>query len=143
MTPHIAPVSQAAARAAQVHGLRRQPRDVGLEEWWRVVRSRKDRGRYGCFFFSSRRRHTRCYRDWSSDVCSSDLMIRRPQRCYRDWSSDVCSSDLEHTSELQKTAYRDATVTGVQTCALRSEEGRVGKECRSRWSAYDYKKNTQ
>src|SRR5207245_3981650 len=26
------------------------------------------------FFFSSRRRHTRCYRDWSSDVCSSDLM---------------------------------------------------------------------
>src|SRR6266852_7824807 len=27
----------------------------------------------GFFFFSSRRRHTRCYRDWSSDVCSSDL----------------------------------------------------------------------
>src|SRR5207245_7220663 len=26
-----------------------------------------------CIFFSSRRRHTRCYRDWSSDVCSSDL----------------------------------------------------------------------
>src|SRR3989337_677 len=37
-------------------------------------------------------RHTRCYRDWSSDVCSSDLMIRHT-RCYRDWSSDVCSSD--------------------------------------------------
>src|SRR3989337_3830030 len=35
-------------------------------------------GHAGCvvscvFFFSSRRRHTRCYRDWSSDVCSSDL----------------------------------------------------------------------
>src|SRR6266542_3891738 len=28
---------------------------------------------HGYFFFSSRRRHTRCYRDWSSDVCSSDL----------------------------------------------------------------------
>src|SRR5216684_7778234 len=28
------------------------------------------------FFFSSRRRHTRCSRDWSSDVCSSDLFIR-------------------------------------------------------------------
>src|SRR2546429_1543566 len=27
----------------------------------------------GSFFFSSRRRHTRCSRDWSSDVCSSDL----------------------------------------------------------------------
>src|SRR5258705_7011618 len=32
------------------------------------------------FFFSSRRRHTRCLSDWSSDVCSSDLMIRRPPR---------------------------------------------------------------
>src|SRR2546422_11192092 len=30
------------------------------------------------FFFSSRRRHTRCSRDWSSDVCSSDLMSRAP-----------------------------------------------------------------
>src|SRR2546429_2650333 len=34
-------------------------------------------GKVGCpiffFFFSSRRRHTRCSRDWSSDVCSSDL----------------------------------------------------------------------
>src|SRR3989304_4916934 len=30
------------------------------------------------FFFSSRRRHTRCSRDWSSDVCSSDL-YRRPR----------------------------------------------------------------
>src|SRR5207245_6383055 len=29
------------------------------------------------FFFSSRRRHTRCYRDWSSDVCSSDLSAAR------------------------------------------------------------------
>src|SRR3989442_9054178 len=29
--------------------------------------------RYIFFFFSSRRRHTRCGRDWSSDVCSSDL----------------------------------------------------------------------
>src|SRR5215813_7414118 len=28
-----------------------------------------------CFFFSSRRRHTRCGRDWSSDVCSSDLLV--------------------------------------------------------------------
>src|SRR2546422_8887977 len=28
------------------------------------------------FFFSSRRRHTRCSRDWSSDVCSSDLWLK-------------------------------------------------------------------
>ena len=28
-----------------------------------------------CFFFSSRRRHTRLVSDWSSDVCSSDLVL--------------------------------------------------------------------
>src|SRR3989339_1923228 len=44
------------------------------------------------FFFSSRRRHTRLVSDWSSDVCSSDLMIRHT-RLVSDWSSDVCSSD--------------------------------------------------
>src|SRR6266436_5480683 len=32
-----------------------------------------------CFFFSSRRRHTRCSRDWSSDVCSSDLSSVKPR----------------------------------------------------------------
>src|SRR5205809_5711893 len=32
------------------------------------------------FFFSSRRRHTRCSRDWSSDVCSSDLPVYRVAR---------------------------------------------------------------
>src|SRR5207247_8218784 len=32
-----------------------------------------------CFFFSSRRRHTRSTRDWSSDVCSSDLRVVLPQ----------------------------------------------------------------
>src|SRR2546421_1615844 len=54
------------------------------------------------FFFSSRRRHTRSDRDWSSDVCSSDR-------------------SEEHTSELQSQAedgIRDLIVTGVQTCAL-------------------------
>src|SRR5256884_953898 len=35
--------------------------------WWNE--------RAGLFFFSSRRRHTRCSRDWSSDVCSSDLYV--------------------------------------------------------------------
>src|SRR5699024_11286624 len=32
------------------------------------------------FFFSSRRRHTRSKRDWSSDVCSSDLISSQPVR---------------------------------------------------------------
>src|SRR5258705_7681078 len=35
------------------------------------------------FFFSSRRRHTRCLNDWSSDVCSSDLASACPRRTDR------------------------------------------------------------
>src|SRR6266487_2428893 len=37
------------------------------------------------FFFSSRRRHTRWTGDWSSDVCSSDLLVPRP--CSSAWDS--------------------------------------------------------
>src|SRR5256885_8274436 len=36
----------------------------------------------GVFFFSSRRRHTRLQGDWSSDVCSSDLISRHPFQFY-------------------------------------------------------------
>src|SRR5436853_4806185 len=35
----------------------------------------------GPFFFSSRRRHTRCLSDWSSDVCSSDLLYPHRYQC--------------------------------------------------------------
>src|SRR3989440_1857737 len=79
-----------------------------------VSRDRIMSGAQTCvFFFSSRRRHTRSDRDWSSDVCSSDrseehtseLQSRSDLVCrlLLDWSSDVCSSDRseEHTSELQ------------------------------------------
>src|SRR3989339_346945 len=87
------------------------------------------------FFFSSRRRHTRLVSDWSSDVCSSDPSRRRHTRLVSDWSSDVCSSDLEeHTSELQ------SLTNLVCRLLLRSEERRVGKECRSRWSPFLLKK---
>src|SRR5258706_14888992 len=86
-----------------------------------------------CSFFSSRRRHTRLVSDWSSDVCSSDPSRRRHTRLVSDWSSDVCSSD--HTSELQSlTNVVCRLLLAVQTC--RSEESRVGKECRSWWLPY-------
>src|SRR6266852_6118254 len=42
---------------------------------WLVALSQLSFGCNRCSFFSRRRRHTRCYRDWSSDVCSSDLRI--------------------------------------------------------------------
>src|SRR5690606_40816495 len=41
---------------------------------------------WSTFFFSSRRRHTRFSRDWSSDVCSSDLLLpKNPQVSSRAW----------------------------------------------------------
>src|SRR2546429_5910160 len=49
---------------------------MGGTRWFVWMRSRKVYGAFLFFFFSSRRRHTRCSRDWSSDVCSSDLDSR-------------------------------------------------------------------
>src|SRR6266436_1436421 len=74
------------------------------------------------FFFSSRRRHTRCSRDWSSDVCSSDLQDRDPQFGYI-----RLRSTPESVSEVK-------VQTNSFSAEFRSEERRVGKECRSRWS---------
>src|SRR5206468_7511424 len=71
------------------------------------------------FFFSSRRRHTRSDRDWSSDVCSSDL--RGGDR-----------TGLRRLAPVPRPAAR-AEAPGQ---ARRSEERRVGKECRSRWWPY-------
>src|SRR5205814_2882105 len=77
---------------------------------------------YVCFFFfSSRRRHTRCLSDWSSDVCSSDLTSARRGTC----------------SQFQTSNIEDIESNLVAFVNLRSEERRVGKECRSRWST-DY-----
>src|SRR3989442_4426991 len=83
------------------------------------------------FFFSSRRRHTRCGRDWSSDVCSSDL--RDADRiAYLD-SVGISGprAALAHCVWVDKD---DIAVLARQR--TRSEERRVGKECRSRWSPY-------
>src|SRR5205814_5681733 len=78
------------------------------------------------FFFSSRRRHTRCLSDWSSDVCSSDLELFdetevAAARGGMDLAVDV---RLAHPARDELGELR----------AVRSEERRVGKECRSRWS---------
>src|SRR5947207_10405592 len=71
------------------------------------------------FFFSSRRRHTRSLCDWSSDVCSSDLQACRVRQCHRSRTPQA----------TEKCAISPITL-------FRSEERRVGKECRSRWSPY-------
>src|SRR6478735_1434672 len=73
------------------------------------------------FFFSSGRRHTRLQGHWSSDVCSSDLSPPTPRMV-----------------RTRRPATRRAPRTSARR--VRSEERRVGKECRSRGSAYHAKK---
>src|SRR5256885_867388 len=102
------------------------------------------------FFFSSRRRHTRLQGDLSSDVCSSDLCIAalrfqpkspdrsvNPQRSLGLPQSGV-GNFHEHTFGIRGLSVRRilsalSIITGLN---IRSEERRVGKECRSRWSPY-------
>src|SRR5690554_7782807 len=90
------------------------------------------------FFFSSRRRHTRCGRDWSSDVCSSDLVST--------WFRYGCTINCTRYHWrlcLTESRRMDGTDQNIlwRYFISRShlvEIGRacVGKECRSRWSTY-------
>src|SRR5258707_3902454 len=96
------------------------------------------------FFFSSRRRHTRYWRDWSSDVCSSDLVwvprIRGDgtplDESVRDrWAKQQISQHCADFPVWENMTYI-AKPPFAATEVRRSEERRVGKECRSRWSPY-------
>src|SRR3712207_7079394 len=94
------------------------------------------------FFFSSRRRHTRYWRDWSSDVCSSDLLMTAvsdntatnlllDRVGIANVNKRMAAWGLKET-RIHAKVFRGST-TSVDP---RSEERRVGKECRSRWSPY-------
>src|SRR5437016_11566596 len=94
------------------------------------------------FFFSSRRRHTRLVSDWSSDVCSSDLLdesIRLAREGPYPVSEAFARKDralvLLEEGDLDR-AEEFARQAAELFAANRSEERRVGKECRSRWSRY-------
>src|SRR5690606_39599043 len=90
------------------------------------------------FFFSSRRRHTRFSRDWSSDVCSSDLVEDTQARA----STARCYTCRVATERELKFSTSDDHIPSVPELSLalegsglqvaRSEERRVGKECRCR-----------
>src|SRR5256885_3064960 len=94
------------------------------------------------FFFSSRRRHTRLQGDWSSDVCSSDLstIFRQTFKLAPGHSATVNAGGVrlrqywEPAFSVESRPNFDETVDELRS--LRSEERRVGKECRSRWSPY-------
>src|SRR5437762_10242390 len=79
------------------------------------------------FFFSSRRRHTRYIGDWSSDVCSSDL-VTSPAKTRR----------VLRRNRAEPSGWWQAPRRSTR----RSEERRVGKECRSRWSVGDEKEKS-
>src|SRR5256886_11541126 len=94
------------------------------------------------FYFSSRRRHTRFDCDWSSDVCSSDLHLANDTSFgvgfapFSELETVVLQTELLINGALKKDLKevgQDIKVMGVRH---RSEERRVGKECRSRWSPY-------
>src|SRR5690349_23338523 len=58
------------------------------------------------FFFSSRRRHTRSLRDWSSDVCSSDLHERQQRRGRRGDQRGVLGGDRDPGPDSDRKSTR-------------------------------------
>src|SRR5204863_2135062 len=106
------------------------------------------------FFFSSRRRHTRSLRDWSSDVCSSDLSssdsraIERPQIPFVAVGGTLaaailCGLSIARESDDEARADIAQQAERVPQFDDRSEERRVGKECRSRWGRGHYVKKKE
>src|SRR5690349_22064610 len=90
------------------------------------------------FFFSSRRRHTRSLRDWSSDVCSSDLLGLHPFTVLpRSTSTTILRLPLSR--RIPSASRYAAFISRSRSYSMRSEERRVGKECRFRWLLYDEK----
>src|SRR5260221_3053824 len=96
------------------------------------------------FFFSSRRRHTRSLCDWSSDVCSSDLIYTLSLRGFDTTRPDhprsapiwVYPCPCSLAEPLAPSHAEPHWQVRDWVDLLRSEERRVGKECRSRWSPY-------
>src|SRR5205814_6870915 len=97
------------------------------------------------FFFSSRRRHTRCLSDWSSDVCSSDLGLPAVVVVNKIDRQDARPAEVldaiyalfidlganEHQIEFP-VVYAVARAGRASLRLSRSEERRVGKEGKSR-----------
>src|SRR5690606_40730611 len=94
------------------------------------------------FFFSSRRRHTRFSRDWSSDVCSSDLQADLVVAEVNNGGDFIGHALRNHRPTIR---YREVRATRgklvraepvaglYELGRMRSEERRVGRERRSAW----------
>src|SRR5256885_10851523 len=110
--------------------------------FWTRPFSQESVSRRSCvFFFSSRRRHTRLQGDWSSDVCSSDLLtLGLRQINHADGAlQPLFGEDLLQLAACAREQYEFTHIRLMKKtlpASQRSEERRVGKECRSRWSPY-------
>src|SRR3546814_2639342 len=99
--------------------------------WWVVWKDGTNA--FGCyFFFSSRRRHTRCALVTGGSTCALPIL---PDKVIPEWPNkfeDLTAEDFKKLAELKP----EMVLLGTG----RSEERRVGKECvstcRSRWSPY-------
>src|SRR5256885_6529620 len=97
---------------------------------------------YRVFFFSSRRRHTRLQGDWSSDVCSSDLRNGQLEASAvgtqkaKDERERLAQESVIAKAQIQELQKRLDLEEQQRSQDVRSEERRVGKECRSRWAPY-------
>src|SRR5207237_6850945 len=87
------------------------------------------------FFFSSRRRHTRFKCDWSSDVCSSDLRTKCQSRKHK----RVAPARLQLDRKSNCLGARHELRVAGNGIVLRSEERRVGKECRDGGGVEQYR----
>src|SRR5436305_7819885 len=84
------------------------------------------------FFFSSRRRHTRCGRDWSSDVCSSDLALMGSKTSAEVGIGQTPEGGFKLDIDIHVEIAGLDEAAAQELVEARSEERRVGKECRCR-----------
>src|SRR5438105_5133021 len=83
------------------------------------------------FFFSSRRRHTRSTRDWSSDVCSSDLALRAAILLLADLETHIARAELRRPAPHQKlVAALERLAILVDRFGETVEPGRFGGQVR-------------
>src|SRR5436309_12255822 len=90
------------------------------------------------FFFSSRRRHTRFSRDWSSDVCSSDL-----RNYFQATEGQALYTESTSYQGMRMNDPQGLLWNNSWLLVDRSEERRVGKECRFRWWRYHEKQKKE
>src|SRR3712207_8905014 len=95
-----------------------------------------------CCFCSSRRRHTTYWRDWSSDVCSSDLFGQLVERLAHELLEVLVAERVEveevHLVRLGRGARLRQPLGALDHAVELLQIGRAScrEECRSRWPQY-------